>query len=78
MKTTVEIGDSLLAEAKELSRREGIPLRALLEDGLRVVLDRRKAQKSFVLEDGSVDGQGLESGLSLHETILKTYEERIG
>jgi hypothetical protein len=34
MKTTVEISDSLLREARKLARREGTTLRALVEQGL--------------------------------------------
>jgi hypothetical protein len=40
MKTTIEIADDLLARAKQLGRREGKTLRAVVEDGLRQVLKR--------------------------------------
>ena len=36
MKTTVEIDDALLAEAKKRAVDEHKPLRALIEDGLRL------------------------------------------
>jgi hypothetical protein len=59
MKTTVDIPDSLLAEAKEMAAREGTTLRALVESGLRSVLDRRRQAERFRLRDASVDGRGL-------------------
>lgn len=65
MKTTVEIADALLAEARQEAEREGTTLRALLEDGLRRVLaDRAKARgKPFRLRDASVNGKGLQPGI---------------
>lgn len=43
MKTTVEIADALLTEAKDVVAREGTTLRSLLEAALRAELDRRRA-----------------------------------
>jgi len=54
MKTTVEISDALLARAKRHARRVGRPLRALIEDGLRHVLDVVPARKKYRLPDLSV------------------------
>lgn len=44
MKTTIEISDELLRQAKERSRRDGITLRALMEQSLRRTLRERKDQ----------------------------------
>ena len=47
MKTTVEISDPLLREARKLAEREGVTLRALVERGLRrVVTETSLARRS--------------------------------
>lgn len=58
MKTTIEIADPLLEEAKALAEREETTLRALIEEGLRGVLSRRASAKPFKLRDGSFKGGG--------------------
>jgi hypothetical protein len=61
-KTTIEIPDSLLAEAKEVAAREGTTLRALVEAGLRIVVKReRRGGEPFRLTDASVDGNGFQA-----------------
>jgi Arc/MetJ family transcription regulator len=58
-KTTIDISDELLAEAKALAVRERTTLRELVERGLRSVVRRRAAPERFRLRDASVDGDGL-------------------
>ena len=41
MKTTVDIADDLLRRSQQLAKREGSTLRAVLEEGLRLVLKDR-------------------------------------
>jgi hypothetical protein len=48
MKTTIDIADPLLREAKKLAGRDGTTLRALVEDGLRQVISARSAKKKPV------------------------------
>lgn len=60
MKTTIDIADALLDEARTVAEQERTTLRALIEEGLREALGRRSAQrKPFVLRDGSFHGNGL-------------------
>lgn len=65
MKTTVEIAAPLLKEAKAVAAREGTTLRALLEEGLRESVARRKKGSRFRLRDTSVRGKGLQPGVDL-------------
>lgn len=63
MKTTIEIADPLLEEARKLAQREGITLRALVEQGLRQVLTHKRRAEPFRLRDASFAGDGLRSDL---------------
>ena len=81
MKTTVEISDPLMREARKAAEREGRTLRSILEEGLREVLARRERRRKFRLRDGSFKGKGLQPGVDLSdwETIRSLiYEERGG
>jgi hypothetical protein len=60
MKTTVELPDALFREAKEYAARHGIPMREILERGLRVVLsEARPATRRFRLKTVTTKGEGL-------------------
>lgn len=63
MKTTVEIPDSLLSEAKAAAVRERTTLKALLEEGLRWVLAQRRRRKPFRLRKVGFRGRGLQPGI---------------
>jgi hypothetical protein len=47
MKTTVEIADALLEEAKRVAAKEGVTVRTLLEQGLRRALSERNRGAKF-------------------------------
>ena len=64
MKTTVEISDSLMAAARAIAAREGTTVRALMEEGLRISIEKRRRATPFTLKDASVGGQGLQPGFS--------------
>ena len=61
MKTTVEIAEPLLREAKEVAAREGTTLRELIEAGLRRTIDERRGEPSFRLRRASFKGKGLQA-----------------
>lgn len=64
MKTTVEIQDALLERAKRHARRAGRPLRALIEDGLRRVIDEPPTTAPYRLPDRSVGDAGARNPLA--------------
>ncbi len=77
MKTTIEIPEPVLTEAKETARREKTTLRSLVEEGLRIALDRRQEASPFRLPDASVGGNGLQpgaKGASWEELLARAYE----
>jgi hypothetical protein len=67
MKTTVELPDSLLREAKRAAIKRRTTVKALIEQGLRrVVADRTRAE-GFSLRKAGFRGDGLVSGRSLQD-----------
>ncbi len=65
MKTTIDVADVLLEEARRVAAAEKTTLRALVEEGLRRVLAARShaAVGPFRLRDASVAGSGLQPGV---------------
>jgi hypothetical protein len=59
MKTTLEISNPLLREARQIAARERTTLRALVEQGLRHVVSESRKRKRFKLRDASFGGRGL-------------------
>jgi hypothetical protein len=45
VKTTIEIADPLMREARQLAERDGTTFRALVEDGLRRIISERAGKK---------------------------------
>lgn len=64
MKTTIEIADGLLREARKVIARDKITLRQLVELGLRQVLAQRRKQQAFHLKLVTVSGGGLREGVA--------------
>jgi len=67
MKTTVELSDSLLRQAKRAALKERTTVKALIERGLRLVVASQKAGRGFTLRKASFRGDGLVSGRSLKD-----------
>lgn len=61
MKTTVEISDALLAEARAVAARERVTLRGLIERGLHQVIRESASGPAFKLRPASFKGEGLQS-----------------
>jgi hypothetical protein len=64
MKTTLDIADPLLKEARKVAAREGTTLRALVEQGLRKVVSESKQRRGFRLRKASYSGRGLRPELA--------------
>jgi hypothetical protein len=60
MKTTVNLPDELIRAAREIARRDKTTVTELIETGLRGVIKQRSGEPTFILDDASVDGQGLQ------------------
>jgi hypothetical protein len=60
MKTTMEISDSLLRDARKLAAREGVTLRALVERGLHRVVAETRTGAPFKMRRASFKGKGLQ------------------
>jgi len=63
MKTTIDIADPLFEAAKIAAQQRGTTLRALVEMGLRQVLEApAKNKRTFKLRKASFRGRGLQQG----------------
>ena len=58
MKTTVEIQDALFERVRRHARAVGKPMRALIEEGLRMVLEAGATPAPYRLPDRSVGRRG--------------------
>ncbi len=59
MKTTVEIADPIIREARKVASREGTTLRFLIEEGLRRIIAERKQKSAVRLRLVTAGGSGL-------------------
>ena len=59
MKTTIEIPDKLLERTRKAASREGATLKALIEEGLHMVLQARERRPPAVLRVKPFKGDGL-------------------
>jgi hypothetical protein len=76
MKTTVDIPDELLIAAKKKAAEQRRPLRALIEDGLRVILDpkrqpRKKSVTLITCKGGLAPGLDLSNREAMQDWIEK-------
>ena len=81
MKTTVDIPQSLLEEAKKLAANHQTTVKALIEEGLRRVIGEHQRTKMFHLRKASFKGEGLQpdmQGTSWEAMRERVYEGRGG
>lgn len=81
MKTTLDIKDDLLLRAKKLARETGRPLRAVVEDSLRVTLAIAEEPPNYILPDfstGNPDAEDPLESLSWQDLRAEIYAEPTG
>lgn len=81
MKTTVDISDSLYEEARIIAAGEKSSIKALIEEGLRKVIEERKHRQHFKLRKATFKWNGLQAELadaSWDKIREKVYEGRGG
>ena len=64
MKTTVDIPDALLEEARRLAVRQKTTVRALVAEGLRRIISEQKRAGAFRLRRATFKGDGLQPGVA--------------
>jgi hypothetical protein len=64
MKTTVDIPDALLDEARKIAARDHTTVRALIERGLRFAIAERQGTRDYRLRKATFRGQGLQPGVA--------------
>ena len=64
MKTTLDIHDELLARAKRHAHETHRPLRAVVEEGLRLVLSKESRPDRYVLPDRSYGSDEIQDPLA--------------
>jgi len=77
MKTTIEISDPLLETARKVAAQEKTTVRALVEEGLRKVIQERQRASGFKLRRATFKGSGLQpevSGASWEKIRELIYE----
>lgn len=81
VRTTVNIDDRLLAQAKALAAKTGRSLGDVVDDGLRMVLDAaRQGRRSGATELPVFGGSGLRPGVDLEdkEALAALLDEPMG
>ena len=77
MKTTIELPDAILLEAKRYAAAHNITLREVIEAGLRgVMASGRPGKRPFRLRPCAFQGKGLAEDLDWKQIRGKVYEGR--
>jgi len=81
MKTTIEISEKILREAKKYAAEKGISLKAVIETALRTMLDRGHRPVKFTLKKATFRGKGMQPGMEEGNWSIvrdSIYKERGG
>ena len=80
MKTTIQLDDQLLLEAKQYAAQTGRTLKAVIEDALREALARTETTRPQArIPLKTFKGRGVQSGVDLDDTSsLLDLMERVG
>jgi hypothetical protein len=76
VKTTIELPDALLIEAKKHAAAHGLTLKEVMEAGLRKILASDAARGKFRLRKCSVGGEGLVRDFTWPEIRDEIYKGR--
>ncbi len=80
MKTTIDIADNILQASKNIARKDNVTLRRLVEEGLEMVIAKRKNQtKKFKLRPVVFNKGGLHENFKnapWEKTRDEIYENR--
>jgi|CXWL01.1.fsa_nt_gi hypothetical protein len=72
MKTTIEFSDELLRQIERLRAREGVTMRALIEEGLRLAIAAREREGEFRLDLPIVGGPPQSAQIDLNALIRES------
>ena len=81
MKTTIQLPDSLLKEARKLAHEERTTLKSLMEEGLRRIISEHGRRGAFKLRKATFRGKGLQphlEGATWERIRDASYEGRGG
>ncbi len=73
MKTTIDLPDSLAAEARAVAHAQRTTLREIMVTALRTEVDRRNAPPTVEFSFPTVGGQGLVVDLDPADVIERSY-----
>jgi len=78
VKTTVEVPDALFRQAKKYCAENGVPFRAVVEQGLRHVIEGSTVKRRFRLKEFGFRGEGLAGPSDWSQIREIIYEGRGG
>lgn len=64
MRTSVDLSEAVLQRAKKLAKQRKTSMRALIEEGLRLLSDRQEAVSRYRLVDCSYGEGGMQPGIA--------------